>query len=206
MRYFLLVLGLLLALITLILWTKTKIMVSFKDSGLKITFKILFVKYTITQEKLDKKKGASEKKDKKKAKKSKEEQGAEEKKGFVEKMLHYLELYKMGKVILRRMLGYLRYKIDIDGTSIAVSYGTGDAATTGIAYGLIFGAGSILYNILYCYFNVEYPNLDVAPDFTAKKFDIEFESIIKVRAAHIINVFFVGAFAYLKYRRENKIQ
>ncbi|MBQ3573008.1 MAG: DUF2953 domain-containing protein [Clostridia bacterium] len=83
-----------------------------------------------------------------------------------------------------------------------MEYGTGDAAATGMLYGSIWGAVSTLYPIACRWAHISYPTLDITPDFYGKRFNIEVQSIIKVRPAHIISALFTALrmpnFTYLK--------
>lgn len=89
--------------------------------------------------------------------------------------------------IIKDFFGSVRYKIQIPSVYFNLEYGTGDPASTGMMYGSIWGIVGLLHPIMTRYFIVNYPSLSVVPDFTAKRFSLEFKSIIKVRPVHIIN-------------------
>ena len=89
--------------------------------------------------------------------------------------------------ILKKLLVRLRHKIHINKLFIRLEYGTDNPAATGIIYGSVWNLVGLVYPFLTMYFRIAYPTLDITPDFYSKRFDIEVKSIIKVRAAHIIN-------------------
>lgn len=122
------------------------------------------------------------------------------------------ETYSTLKEIVTKILGKLRYRIYIPYLRLKLEYGTDNPANTGIIYGSIWSAIGAVYPILTNYFDIEYPILDITPDFYNKHFDAEVESIIKVRPAHIINAAFAGLFGpaltyfkdkYIKGREKN---
>lgn len=107
--------------------------------------------------------------------------------------------------IIKKIFGKLRYKIKITSLRIELEYGTGNAATTGMLYGGIWQLTGILYPIASSWIKMVYPSLDITPDFYGKRFDIEIQSIIKVRPAHIISAAFSPllspAITYLKNKK-----
>lgn len=113
-----------------------------------------------------------------------------------------LDTHSYAVGIIKKLLTKLRHKIHITQLFIGLEYGTDNPANTGIIYGSVWGLIGTLYPILTRYFYIEYPTLDITPDFYNKRFDIEIRSIIKVRAAHIIRAgfssLFVPAITYLK--------
>lgn len=112
------------------------------------------------------------------------------------------ETYSDIITIIKKLFGHLRYKVQIPVIRIKMEYGTGDAAATGMLYGSIWGAVSALYPIACRWARISYPTLDITPDFYGKRFNIEAQSIIKVRPAHIISALFTALrmpnFTYLK--------
>lgn len=92
--------------------------------------------------------------------------------------------------IIKKLFGKLRYKVKIPTLKIELEYGTGNAATTGMLYGSIWQMLGILYPIASSWVDIVYPSLDITPDFYGKRYNIEAQSIIKVRPAHIINASF----------------
>lgn len=87
---------------------------------------------------------------------------------------------------IKMFLIKFRHKMYIPLIKIRLNYGTDNPAATGMVYGWIWGMIGTLYPLATRYFRVEYPQVDITPDFYGKRFDIELKSIIKVRVAHII--------------------
>ena len=106
--------------------------------------------------------------------------------------------------LLRRFFGSMRYKIQIPTLRITLDFGTGNAASTGMLYGTIWGAAGILFPILARYTRTVFPMIDITPDYYSKRFDIKAKSIIKVRPVHIINAAIPAAISLgLSYLKSN---
>lgn len=106
--------------------------------------------------------------------------------------------------VLRQFFGSMRYKIQIPVLRITLDFGTGDAASTGMLYGTIWGAAGILFPILARYTRTVFPMIDITPDYYGKRFDIKAKSIIKVRPVHIINAAIPAAISLgLSYLKSN---
>lgn len=99
----------------------------------------------------------------------------------------YKEIYKENKKMLLDFFRLTRYKIKISGLSLKLGYGCGNAVSTGILYGVLWGLVSAVHGVLNLYFNSEYPKFEITPDFQNVRFEISAEGIIKVRLVHIIN-------------------
>ena len=112
------------------------------------------------------------------------------------------ETYSNIIAIIKKLFSHLRYKIKVPVINLKMEYGTGDAAATGMLYGSIWGMIGTLYPIACKWAHISYPTLDITPDFYGKRFNIEAQSIIKVRPAHIISALFTALrmpnFTYLK--------
>lgn len=117
-----------------------------------------------------------------------------------------IESYSQVYNTIKQFSGKMRYKIIIPMLRIKLEYGTGDPASTGLAYSSVWGMVGILYPIAARYLRISYPTLDITPDFYGKRFDVEIRSIIKVRPAHIINTMiftlFGSGFTYLKNKNK----
>lgn len=104
--------------------------------------------------------------------------------------------------IIRKFFGKLRHKIHIKQLFIKLEYGTDNPANTGFIYGSVWNVVGLVYPWLTRYFHMEYPSIDITPDFYGKRFEIEARSIIKVRAVHIIRAglssLLIPSLTYLK--------
>lgn len=94
--------------------------------------------------------------------------------------------------ILKKFFSKMRHKINIPLLNIILDFGIGNPASTGISYGAIWSLMGTVYPIVSQYVNLDFPNIDITPDFYTKRFEAEVKSIIKVRPVHIINAAFAA--------------
>lgn len=211
MLYLLAALLALILLVTAALWSKLMVIVRYGGEGLSLTFKLWCFKYSLSGFK-----GSDKPKDKKEKKKKKEKaededkeenvgkDGGEtdekakdeEKSGALQKIKDGISLFKSVKRASVRALKYLKHKIDISETRVRLKFGTGDAAATGMICGAFWAALGNLYIIGGKFFNLGFPSVNLTPVFESKAFELEAESIIEVRPAHIINAAVLALFTY----------
>jgi len=171
MKFFLLFLLLLVLVIGIALFGLTKVKFDYDGKILKLEIICGFLRKRL-------------KFPKNKAKKSVENT---EIKNDAEKRINtFKENYDKFKDVIITFFRLTRYRIHFQKLELKLEYGCGDAAKTGILYGVIWGGVSTLYNILNLYFNADYPEVDIKADFNNKKFDILLKGILKVRLVHII--------------------
>lgn len=152
-----------------VLFSKTKVYISYKNDELKVKLRNGLIRYTI--------------KNTDKESKKKEEPTKESISDNVEKTKHKLSDKKS---FVWTLLKEMRYKIEVVKVKISVKYGTGDPADTGFLYGVIWAAIGNLYQLFNRYLVFDFPETIIEPDFENKVFTGEFESIIKVKLVHII--------------------
>ncbi|MBR5152697.1 MAG: DUF2953 domain-containing protein [Clostridia bacterium] len=134
-----------------------------------------------------------------------EEKGGYQSDGIRTVVGQYLELWEELRETFRALFDGMRYKIEICDTRLYLTFGTGNPAHTGMAYGAAWSAIGAVYPILCRYFRMEYPQVDMQADFNTKRFDAELESIIKIRPAHIIHAGFKECLRMaVTYLRNNK--
>lgn len=144
-------------------------------SGAKVTLKLAFVKIKLYP---------GEEKPKKK---SKPVSKPEEKKSDGIQITEVLKLYKAYSADIRALLDYIsRNAVKIEKIRLNIAYGAGDAAQTGILYGVISGAVYGLLSILCNRAESKLPEVTIAPDFNASRFEAEGECITKLKNVHII--------------------
>lgn len=172
------ILGILLFIIGFIvyaLFSKTRVYIFYKNDNLKIRFQSGLLRYTWNQAK----------KSQKKQKKPEKEEPSKEN---IEKEVNQKKQKLSDKTsFLWKMLGGMRYKIEVVKVKIKIDYGTGDPADTGILYGVIWATIGNLYQLFNQYLVFDFPTVELNPDFENKVFKTEFEGIIKVRLVHIIS-------------------
>ncbi len=111
--------------------------------------------------------------------------------GSIEEIIdEYREKYDEISAVLRDVLGGMRHKIEISRLKLVLDVGTGNPAHTGMVYAVVWGLVGTVYPILTNYFIIDFPQIEVTPDFYEKRLDFGFRSIIKVKPAHIINALF----------------
>ena len=107
--------------------------------------------------------------------------------------------YRLYKNIADAFAISLRGRIELSEIRISIVYGTGNAAHTGMLCGAFWSMVGGLYAFLCRFFSVEFPKLNIQPDFNRKRLETEFGGIIAVRPAHII----IAAYkAYKVYKSE----
>ena len=211
MRYILLVLLAVLllaaAVLVLAIWHRWELHLHFRDKRLTVQLRGFGLRRTILDRDFsaDEKEDTSEKPTRASTKKEEKEnrflarfkadkkriydpdKGGYQHGGAGEVITEYRELWEDAKETFRDIFDGLRYKIEVAKTEIRLDFGTGNPAHTGMAYSAVWGAVGIFYPLVCRHIKMDYPYMEVTPDFYQKRFDLEIKSIIKVRPAHIIN-------------------
>lgn len=221
MRYVLAVILLVIIAIIFLLVSKMTVQVSYREDGWRIQVRLLFLRYTLDSDKMSKKKRKEkelkniervqdsssdtnlQKKEETKEAKEPEKQQENEKKSieyWLNRLREYYDLFCDVTTTAAKVLRALRYKIQVRELVLACTYGTGDAAKTGMAYGGAWAAVSQLYMLFQQYFVIDYPRLELTPVFDRKCFSLAAEGIICFRPVHIIKAAIVGFAAYYKRR------
>lgn len=202
MLYVLIVILAILSLVAIEIFVKSTIDIHFKDNVLTLKVITPFYKKQIVRD-FNQKQSEVKAGDAKKETKDTEKLGFSQKLDDIKKRVFnkekgfdidelksvWSELWETNSYVLgiiKKLFTKLRHKIHIKKLAIGVEYGTDNPATTGMIYGSVWNVVGIIYPVLTRYFYIEYPIIDVTPDFYGKRFDIEIRSIIKVSAAHII--------------------
>ena len=119
--------------------------------------------------------------------------------GLFERLRQIKNSYRLYKNIADAFAISLRGRIELSEIRISIVYGTGNAAHTGMLCGAFWSMVGGLYAFLCRFFSVEFPKLNIQPDFNRKRLETEFGGIIAVRPAHII----IAAYkAYKVYKSE----
>lgn len=119
--------------------------------------------------------------------------------GFFQRLQRLKKAYTVHKSAAEAFLNELYGKIAISDIRAELSFGTGNAAATGILYGAFWGMYGALYAYIRRFLTVDRPKLKISPDFKQKSFGAEAHGIITVRPVHII---FAAIKAYSVYKRE----
>ncbi len=176
-------------LLVLILYIPIKLRISYKKSLFEtfLSFGFIKIKIPLNKEKKQKEKNAinTEKKEK------------ENKDGF-DAFTRFFSViqgfYNASHLIKKALI--------IEKLEIKSSFGTEDAAFTGLAVGLAYSEIYKLIGFLSVIFTFEPPKIDITPIFEDRYvFNIECKSIIKTKLAHII---FAGYKFYTSYKKALK--
>ena len=202
MIWFLIVTGLIAAVLFLLLYPKLNIIIEYRSGKLKVIFKSILFRYTLDDERLrslfkkdkDDGKGVSPEE-----KISEEEKTSEDFWGKIEKVkTQFREI----REIVEMIYDCAGHRVEFTNIYIRSEFGTGDAAHTGMAYGAVWTLIGNVYAFLCRFAKLEFPEVELIPNFNQTVFNIEAEGIIKMRLVHIISAAFIGFKAYKKHRKE----
>jgi len=98
-----------------------------------------------------------------------------------------LEIIRKKKHRLLAALKYLAGKTAVRKFSLRFALGTGDAAETGILYGVAWIIIGNIMAITGSYLNIKEPRITVVPVFNQVQLSADFNCIISIRLGHIIN-------------------
>jgi len=96
-------------------------------------------------------------------------------------------IYKKSSNIIKAVINYLRKKTVIEQIYIKLGIGTGDAAETGLAYGISWVMIGNLLSFAGSLIKIRKPMAVVVPYFDTARFGIDFNCIISLKLGHIIN-------------------
>lgn len=181
------------AVLWLLLYPKLNIIIEYHGGKVKMIFKSLLFKFTLDNEKLKNFGG------KKTNNKTQNDKSVD---SFFAKIRKFKVQYQEVKEVVNAVFDYAGRRAEVCDIFIRCSFGTGDAAQTGIAYGAIWTLISNIYAYLCRYIRIEFPQVELAPAYNEKAFEIEAEGIIKMRTAHIILAGLRVLRLYTKHKKE----
>ena len=87
---------------------------------------------------------------------------------------------------------------------LAIDFGTGDAAHTGMLTGALNGAVYTVLSAIHHNTTLKKWDVKITPDFEREKFDIQYLCIVRVRIIHIISIGIkaLGLYRKIKTRKE----
>lgn len=177
------------AVLWLLLYPKLNIIIEYRGGKVKMIFKSLLFKFTLDNEKL-KNFGGN---------KTKEEKSVDI---FFAKVEKVKTQYQEVKEIINAVFDYAGSRAEVTDIFIHCSFGTGDAAHTGMAYGAIWTLIGNVYAYLCRYIKIEFPQVELSPVYNEKTFEINAEGIIKMRTVHIILAGLRVLRLYTKHKKE----
>ncbi len=129
--------------------------------------------------------------------------GESDKLTFTQKVKDYYQKFLLLKNTWAKSKRGVRKRIIAEEISLNISFGTGDAAHTGIITGSLWGA---IYNVIAFFANfirVTEPQINITPDYENELFEFDGKCILKLCAANIISVFLI---LYINYFIEKRKQ
>ena len=130
-----------------------------------------------------------------------DEEVGEEEMNFIDRFLHY---YSIAAQFLDPVRRALRRLIRIDELNAAVRVGTMDAADTAVYTGMTWGIAGNLLALVARFVTIKKRNIIVEPVYNQSVLSAEGDCIIHTNVANIIGAAAIVAFAYLKYRINNR--
>lgn len=189
MKIFLLVAVLIVLFAVLLLFCPLRIDIEYRNKGVKITFRCVFLKYTVDNSKF---------KVKNKKPSTEPEVKATEEKKKTDKLF---EGFDDTKELLQIIIDLVKNKARFSDLYIRFRYGVGDAAYTGILYGGIWALIGNVYAYLCRYFYIDFPKVELEPVFDKKVFEAEAQGIITTRLVHIITAVLRSLKVYKKHNK-----
>ena len=166
------IISLILIALVIILFLPLRAEISFNDGKLLANLKLLFFKIKLKNNKDKKKKAATKKK-------SEEAVFSDKLIRLQEKLLHFSDIYKKTSRLTRKYL-------NVKKLTVHITAGTGDAATTAVSVGVLWG---IVYNFigaLGLFLYIDNPDVSITPDYNESKFKSNLQCIISTRIVYII--------------------
>ncbi|MBC7766334.1 MAG: DUF2953 domain-containing protein, partial [Hyphomonadaceae bacterium] len=114
--------------------------------------------------------------------------------GFIAQGKHFLSVFEQHKGGVKHAFAYLKKHLRMRTLIFELHYGTGDAAYTGVSYGLIWAVLGNVYAQLDRLLIIQHPKITIKPDFQNLRFEIQAQCIISFRLIHII-------IAYIMYQQ-----
>lgn len=192
------------ALIALLLYNRVKIIIEYQNGKLKIIFKALFLKFTLDEKRLNKLSSESKRKSDEKAKKTDNSEKNDELtvEGFLEKIEKFKRTFLSVREVITTVFDYAGDKVEFVDIMVKSRFGTGDAGKTGMICGAFWALLGNAYAFLCRFFRLDFPDVQLDPDFEKKVFEIEACGIIKIRPVHIITAAIRGFKVYDKQKSD----
>lgn len=198
MKVFLIILAIILLLITALLLIPVRVAVKFsklpEDTSYSAYVKVWFFKVFSLPSK------------RKKPKKEKSPKPEKPKKSVRDSITGGLDLYKLIAEDVKLILSYTsRHALKVEKLHFIMTYGTGDAASTGVLYGAISGIVYGALGLLAHNHKTKDSLLSVTPDFNNALFKAKGECILKLQNVHIIviTIKLVKLFIKMKKRKDD---
>ncbi len=191
----LIILLVILLLVAVFLICPFSVLFSVGEKEMLLKLKVLGISIRIP---LDKKK-AKDHKDKEDSKAEKKEE-KEDKESAMKKFLEMRNTFARIKEALGKTLSYLSHKIKIPQMGVIGKFGLGDAALTGVSYGMVEAFAGVVTGFMQQFFQFEKPvyrKLDL--DYDNVVFKLQFAMQIKTRPWYLLR----GALIFYKHFKQS---
>ena len=186
MLIFGIIIAIIFILLVLFLFLKFSVILSIKKGNLEVKIRVLGIKFKIS---------LSEKK------KKDEKEAPKDENSVMEKFMDLRNNFNRTKDAIKETLSYLRYKMELCEAGILGDFGTGNAATTGIAYGSVQALVAGISSLIGQYFELKKPvRINIDLNFSEPVFNMSFHAIVKARPIHILT----AALKFIKLNKKNR--
>ena len=137
------------------------------------------------------KKGFVFEKVKEKGKKEKDQSKRREKISYdyvLKKIKHYRDLKNKYHVLIAKISGYLKCRLQIKKLDLSVTIGTDNAHHTAVLIGLCWSVAGLILSYIHNNLTLMEKNINIKPDYMGKKLKVDLFCILNVRIGHIIIV------------------
>lgn len=191
---FFIVLAVILLLVALILFCPLSVLLSVGEKEMLLKLKVLGISIRIPLNPKDKK-GK-----KNKPPKEKEEKPKEDKESAMKTFLEMRNTFSRIREALGKTLSYLSRKIKIPQMGVVGKFGLGDAALTGVSYGMVEAFVGVVTGFMQQFFVFEKPvyrKLDM--DYDNVVFKLQFAMQVKTRPYYLVR----GALIFYKHFKQS---
>ena len=190
------ILAVVVLLLVLVLFCPFSVLLSVGEKEMLVKLKVLGISIRIPLGKKEK----QDKKDKKKKTAKTKEEPKEDKESVMKKFLEMRNTFARIKEALGKTLSYLSRKIKISQLGIVGRFGLGDAALTGMSYGMVEAFTGTVTGFLQHFFVFENPvyyNLDM--DYDNVTFKLQFAMKVKTKPWYLLR----GALIFYKHFKQS---
>ena len=181
--------GLILLAVAILLPSKVKMRIGYIENEFILSFRLLFLKYTVSPEKAKRKK-----KGKKKKKKTPEKTEEKKKEGFFKHQTSGFGVYdyiELIKIVLEKFVAKIYFeKLDVD-----ITVASDDAAQTAQNFGRLNAAIYPLAGLINGHKKIKSLHIGITPDFTKSNSVYNAEAVAYIRIYNVI----AAVIAIIKY-------
>ena len=187
--------ALILLFVALLLFCPLSLLLSVSEKEMLVKLKVLGISIRIPLGKKDK-----TKKKEKKTKKKKMEKSKEDKESVMKKFLEMRNTFARIKEALGKSLAYLSRKIHIPQMCVLGTFGLGDAALTGMSYGMVEAFTGVVTGFLQHFFVFDKPvYYGLAMDYDNVVFKLQFAMELKTKPWYLVK----GALIFYKHWKQS---